>query len=84
MSAQTKGGWTALHLASLYDNVDVARVLMEHGADVSAQTEHGWTALHLAPKNGHTGLARMLTEHSTKIETLGSPGPTYYNHNSTC
>jgi ankyrin repeat protein len=60
VSAQDEYGLTALHLASLYGHVDIARMLIDHGADVSAQDEDGSTALHLALENGHVDLAQML------------------------
>jgi len=58
---------TPLHLASRYGHVDLARMLVEHGADVSAQEEDGWTALHWASDYGHVDLAQMLVEHGADV-----------------
>ena len=48
MAAQNKDGETPLHLASLSGHVEVARMLIEHGADVAAQNKDLETPLHLA------------------------------------
>jgi ankyrin repeat protein len=43
-----QGGWTPLHLAAAECQADVARVLVDAGADLSARTEHHRTPLHAA------------------------------------
>jgi ankyrin repeat protein len=51
-----------LHLASCRGYVDLTRMLIDCGADLSAQEKDGWTALHLASDYDHVDLARMLIE----------------------
>jgi hypothetical protein len=46
---------TPLHLASKNGHVKVARMLIEHGADVTAQNKDGETPLHLASQEGTSG-----------------------------
>jgi len=46
-------------------HVDLAKFLVEHGADVASQDKHGSTPSHLASKNRHVELALFLVEHST-------------------
>ena len=41
-----KDKWTALHYAAQKGHVDVAKVLIQNGADVNAVEEDNWTALH--------------------------------------
>jgi len=50
--ANTRGedNTTALHLASEYGNVEVARVLLNHGANVNAKNNWGWSPIH---ENSH-------------------------------
>ena len=43
-------------------HVDVARMLVERGADVSVRDGDGRTPLHLALSRGHADVARMLVE----------------------
>ena len=40
-TAQSKDGVTSLHLASEWGQVEVARMLIDHGADVNAQNKEG-------------------------------------------
>ncbi len=48
--AQNKDRKTPLHLASEQGQVDIAHMLIEHGADLTAQTYGEETPLHLASR----------------------------------
>ena len=63
-----------LHLASRKGHVDVARMLVEHGADVSAQDKYGWTPLHWASTKGQGDVARMLVEHGADVSAQDEYG----------
>ena len=65
-----------LYLASRGGHVDVARMLVDCGADVSAQTDRGWTALHWASRCGHVDLARMLVERGADVSAQNKVGET--------
>lgn len=43
-----QGGWTPLHVAVAEGKEDIARVLVDGGADLAARTEHHRTPLHVA------------------------------------
>ena len=61
------GGNTALWFAAqgpLPGGVDVAKMLLDAGAEVNRQCEHGRTALHIAAAWGHLDMVRFLLEHS--------------------
>jgi ankyrin repeat protein len=61
------GGNTALWFAAqgpLPGGVEVAKVLVEHGAEVNRQCEHGRTALHMAAAWGHLGMVKFLLDNS--------------------
>ena len=51
---------TALHLASSRGHVEVASVLLDHGADGEARDKRKSTSLHLASSGGHAELVRVL------------------------
>ena len=44
--------------------LELARFLVEHGADAAAQDQCGSTPLHFAPSNSHFHVAQFLIEHS--------------------
>jgi len=56
--------------------LDVARMLIEHGADVSAQNEDDQTPLHLASKAGQLGVARTLIERGADVSAQDKDGQT--------
>ena len=65
---------TPLHLTSRQGHVDVARMLVERGADVSAQAEDGWTPLHWASSRGHVDVARMFVERGADVSAQAEGG----------
>ena len=62
-------GSTPLHLTLRLrgGHADVARMLVECGADVSGQNMDGRTPLHLASVWGHVDMARMLIERGADV-----------------
>ena len=63
MTARSKDGSTPLHLASMYGRLEVARVLIEHGADIDAKDNKGRTPFQVAWNRDMVGL---LSDHSSK------------------
>ena len=56
-------GFPLIHRAVLRGRVDLACLLIKHGADVTAQVNNGSTLLHWAVQNGSADLAYLLIEH---------------------
>lgn len=56
-------GCTPLHWASSKGHTEIARDLLEHGANATAQYKDGCTPLHLASYCGHAGIVHVLLEH---------------------
>lgn len=52
--------WGALHYAVFAGNADVAKLLMERGADVNGRAPNGSTVLMMAAREGHEELAKAL------------------------
>jgi ankyrin repeat protein len=53
-------GMTPLHLACIIGNVDIAELLLHHGADLAGVNNRGKTSLSLACLHGHQTLIAML------------------------
>ena len=60
-------GGTALIAASENGQDALARLLLEHGANVSLANENGWTALKAASCEGHEAVVRVLVEHGADV-----------------
>lgn len=54
-------------LAGGYNNIEVARFLLENGAEVNAQDRGGLIALHNASSYGHLEIAALLIEHGASV-----------------
>ncbi|QSX78912.1 ankyrin repeat domain-containing protein [Agrilutibacter solisilvae] len=60
-------GFTSLMAAAQYDNAELARALLDAGADADARSgEKQWTALMMAQGNGHDAVAQVLREHEAR------------------
>lgn len=67
-SVKTANGETTLHKVAETGYIEVARLLLEYGADLTAKTSEGWTAIHLAAYYGMTGIIELLLEKRANIE----------------
>jgi ankyrin repeat protein len=56
-------GYAPLHQAVLNNNVEIAKGLLEHGADVDAKTLLGFTSLHYAARNDNPSIVHLLLQH---------------------
>jgi uncharacterized protein len=65
ISARTKWGWTALHMAAFAGNVDNAKLLIERGASIEdrARTKFRNTPLQVAMLTGEYDTAKLLLDH---------------------
>lgn len=57
---------TPLHLAVKNNRYEIARLLLENGAEINPRNKHGMTPLHLAAMSGNTEVARMLLSRNAR------------------
>ncbi|KAF4676953.1 hypothetical protein FOL47_004195 [Perkinsus chesapeaki] len=62
MTMKDKRGLTPLHIACWQGNVELAKILLDHKADMNALTKWGETPLHHAAFFGHVEVCRLLLE----------------------
>ena len=68
VNASDGGGWTALQIAARRNRIDVARLLLDKGADVSRQDPlFKGTLLHYTARRNHTEVARLLIDNGADI-----------------
>lgn len=58
--AQTKQGYTPLHVACHHGHVNMVRLLIEQGAEINPVTSAGYTPLHQAAQQGHVLVINLL------------------------
>ena len=73
LNAQNNAGETPLMLAAINNRLELARVLIERGADVN---KPGWTALHYAATRGHRDMMRLLLDNDAYIDSEAPNGST--------
>jgi len=68
--------WTALHAAASDGRTAIAKVLLEHGADVNRQSDNGNTPLHLAALWEHYETAKLLLASGADVTIRNENGET--------
>ena len=74
MGSRSKDGTTPLHRASERGHVDLARLLIEYGADVAARNKDETTPLHGASDVGDVNLAQLLIEYGADAAARSKDG----------
>ena len=67
-------GWTPLHWAAYYGNVEIARMLIGAKVDLNLQDRWGWTPLHRAVSNGEIEIAQMLIDVGANVNMQDEDG----------
>lgn len=67
---------TPLHSACAGSNLEMASLLINHGADVNAKQMQGVTPIHSAAHNGQTDLVQLLADNGAHISAKMDNGQT--------
>jgi ankyrin repeat protein len=73
LNAENQLGETALMMAAINNQLELAKLLIEQGADVN---KPGWTPLHYAATRGHREMMRLLLDHEAYIDSESPNGTT--------
>ncbi|XP_028831291.1 ankyrin-2 isoform X4 [Denticeps clupeoides] len=72
----TESGFTPLHIAAHYGNVNVSTLLLNRGAGVDFTARNGITPLHVASKRGNTNMISLLLDRGSQIDAKTRDGLT--------
>nr|XP_057901935.1 ankyrin-2-like isoform X12 [Doryrhamphus excisus] len=72
----TESGFTPLHIAAHYGNVNVSTLLLNRGAAVDFTARNGITPLHVASKRGNTNMVVLLLDRGAQIDAKTRDGLT--------
>uniref|UniRef100_A0A7N6A039 Ankyrin 1, erythrocytic a n=1 Tax=Anabas testudineus TaxID=64144 RepID=A0A7N6A039_ANATE len=61
-------GFTPLHIAAHYENLNVAQLLLNRGANVNFTPKNGITPLHIASRRGNVIMVRLLLDRGAQID----------------
>ena len=67
-------GATPLHSAVMNGHIEIARLLLQNGADVNAKDNDGYTPLHWAAFQGHIDILHLLVENGADLEAQENDG----------
>ncbi|XP_030643751.1 LOW QUALITY PROTEIN: ankyrin-2 [Chanos chanos] len=72
----TESGFTPLHIAAHYGNLNVSTLLLNRGAAVDFTARNGITPLHVAAKRGNTNMIKLLLDRGAQIDAKTRDGLT--------
>ncbi|KAM6951078.1 ankyrin-3 [Aplochiton taeniatus] len=72
----TESGFTPLHIAAHYGNINVATLLLNRGAAVDFKARNDITPLHVASKRGNSNMVKLLLERGGRIDARTKDGLT--------
>ena len=73
-----KHGRTAMQECCLKDNLEMIRLLLDHGALLESTDVYGWTALHYAAFFGSLNIVRFLVLNCADLMSTNNNGETAY------
>ena len=68
------GGGTPLESAAGKGQLEVAKFLLDHGADVNSRNDQGYTPLHFATVNGSKAMVELFLDHQAEANGENNEG----------
>lgn len=66
-NAESKAGFTPLHLSAQEGHTDMSTLLIEHSADANYAAKNGLTPLHLCAQEDRVSVAAILVKNNAEI-----------------
>jgi serine/threonine-protein phosphatase 6 regulatory ankyrin repeat subunit B len=70
----SKWGTEPLHVAATFGKTEVARLLLDHKADVNAKLKDGQRPLHFAAREGHLDVVKLLLDNGADLNAENADG----------
>ena len=67
MSIGDEAGRMSLYLAARKGHIEVLKLLLDKGADISVANADGWTPLNAAASSGHLEVVKLLLDQGADI-----------------
>lgn len=77
-------GVTPLLYVLACGNMNIVRLFLNYGADITAITNNGWTALHYAARNNHVDVLQFVLKQGLDIEYCDETGFSPLHHAAVC
>ena len=74
--ASTQSGYTPLHVACHFGQMNMVRFLLGHQSQIDAVTSQGYTPMHQAAQQGHPMIVNLLLESGATPNAITSQGQT--------
>ena len=74
INEQDDKGTTILHRSCLSGQLEMARLLVENGAELELRDERGWTCLHYAAFGGHVDVVNFLINSCVDVTAMSPEG----------
>ncbi|KAA0202889.1 hypothetical protein HAZT_HAZT002366 [Hyalella azteca] len=73
-NANNYEGLTALHNCCIDGNIEMVKLLLDHGAKVNVSDKDGWTPLHAAATCGFTDIVKALIKAGAELLAINGDG----------
>ena len=80
MDSKDKNGWTALVWGAVKGQSEVAKILLDNGANVNSKDKKGFTALIVAVLAGQSEVAKILLDNGANPDLADSNGITAWDY----
>ena len=70
--AETKAGYTPLHVAAHFGQINMVKFLLANGVRVNVQNELGYSPLHQAAQQGHSQIVNLLLDANASPNTTAN------------
>ncbi|KAK2714307.1 hypothetical protein QYM36_008761 [Artemia franciscana] len=80
INAKCNDEWTALHIASKYNNLEIVKYLVSEGSNVNAKTNDGRKPIHVAAKSGHIDTVEFFLSKGLRIDVSDAENRTLLHY----